>query len=387
MQEILYQFNPWWEKKFELKLFERGRYIKLITDNMNTRDIIFLIGMRRVGKTSIIYQFIEKLLEKTEASRILYISLDHPVFEGKPLLDVLTEFRKIHSISRDKKLFLFFDEIHMKKGFLTGRYKKIQVEPLNFSEYLQFKGIKTLKSESYLLEKHLEEYMKIGGMPEYVIRNDPEYIIELVDSIIYKDIVGVHSIKNPEIMKKLFLLLAERAGKRLTYNKLSNILGLSADTISQYIYFFEETYLINTVHKYSKSLNERLYAPKKIYFSDLGIRNVYTGIRDIGALAENLVFLNIKNTGEVFYYFESEKEIDFIVNNTAIEVKYKDTVSEDELKTLMLSKFKKKILISNCCLISLSLRQALFSENVLSFLEKQSVLSFHFFQQTFLILQ
>ncbi len=377
MKEVLYQFNPWWERKFETKTTNRDRYIQLISDNINTRDILFLVGMRRVGKTTIIYQFIEKLLKNIEASKILYISLDHPIFENKSLCDILTEFRKIHNITRDKKVFLFFDEIHMKKGFekelkilydienvkiiasgssslvirhkgafLTGRYKKIQVYPLNFLEYLKFREIKVLKSEQYLLEKHLEDYMKIGGMPEYVIRQDPDYILELVDSVIYKDIVGMHGVKNPDILKKLFLLLIERTGKRLTYNKLSKILGLSSDTISQYISFFEETYLINIIHKHSKSLNERIYAPKKIYLSDLGIRNVYMGMRDIGSLAENLVFLSLKDLGEVFYYFESEKEIDFIVNNNAIEVKYKDDISDDELKALKTSKFKTKILIS-----------------------------------------
>lgn len=377
MKEILYQFNPWWEGKFKVDAVEREKYRNKLLREINTRDILFLIGLRRVGKTTIMYQLIENLLKTIEKEKILYVSLDHPIFGEYSLLDILREFRKIHGLTRSQKLFLFFDEIHMKEGFerelkilydtenvkviasgssslaikhkgsfLTGRYKKISVEPADFDEFLRFRGIRIKESEMYLLERYLEDYLKTGGMPEYILRHDPEYIIELADSIVYKDIVGRYGIKNPDILKKLFLLLAERVGKKLTYNKLANILGISVDAVKQYVSYFEESFLAYAVQKYAKSLNERIYSPKKIYFADVGVRNVFTGFKDIGAVVENIVFLKLKSLGNIYYYSAGGKEIDFIVDNTAVETKYKDEITPEDLKALETAKIKKKMVIS-----------------------------------------
>lgn len=377
MREILYQFNPWWEEGFKVDAIEREKYSNKLLTEVGRKAITFIIGLRRVGKTTLMYKFIEKLLEKISKERILYISLDHPVFDDYSLMDILKEYRTIHGLPRKEKLFLFFDELHMKKGFerelkvlhdlenvkifasgsssllikhrgafLTGRYNKILVEPLDFKEFLKFKNITVRPSESYLLDKYLEEYLKTGGMPEYVLKKDSDYILGFVESIIYKDICGVYGIKNPDIIKKLFLLLAERVGKRLTYNKLANIVNLSVDTVRQYTTYLEDTFLVYTITKYAKSLNERIYSPKKVYLADNGIRTVFVGFKDIGTLAENITFLNLKKLGEVCYYLSNGKEVDFVVKDMAVEVKYKDEIEAEDLKAIRSIKQKKKILIS-----------------------------------------
>jgi predicted AAA+ superfamily ATPase len=169
-----------------------------------------------------------------------------------------------------------------------------------------------------------------------------------MDGIITKDIITRYGVRNPDILRRLLLLLAERVGKRMTYNKLSKVLGVTPDTVKQYVGYLEETYLIRTVSRHARSLNERIFSPKKVYMTDVGIKTVLTGYRDKGSLAENLVFLKLdkEEDKEIFYYHEGSREIDFVYGRTAVEVKYKDNLDERDLKPLVTSRFKKKILIT-----------------------------------------
>ena len=129
--------------------------------------------------------------------------------------------------------------------------------------------------------------MKTGGVPEYVLKQDPEYLKELVDNIINKDIANFYKVKNTGILKDLFLLLMERSGKQVSINKLSKILGTTPDSVKRYLDMFSETYLIYLVPRCGKT-NERILSPKKVCCADLGIRNLFTGFKDIGSIFETM---------------------------------------------------------------------------------------------------
>jgi uncharacterized protein len=98
---------------------------------------------------------------------------------------------------------------------------------MNFNEYLSFKNIKIPKSDSSLVPEYFEDYMKTGGIPEYVLNENIEYLKELVDDIINKDIAVYYNVKNISVLKDFFLLLMERAGKQASLNKISKILGIT----------------------------------------------------------------------------------------------------------------------------------------------------------------
>lgn len=379
MKETLYQFNPWWEdKEHKLNLFVRDRYLIKLRQYLEIKDIIFLIGIRRVGKTSLMKQLIFEILNSgINSKNILYLSCEHPKFNDFNLIEIINEYRSYFNITRDEKVYVFFDEVQLKidferdlkiiydteknikifasgssatlikdkKAYLTGRHRTLEIEPLNFEEYLIFVNKNVKISESYLYKQLFLDYLKIGGMPEYVLNNDPEYLINLIDSIIYKDIIGNYNLKNPKLIKDLFILLCERVGKPLSYTKLANILGVSVDTVSQYISYFEETFLIYIVNKYSSSLNEKVRSQKKIYIADVGLRNILVGFKDLGAIYENLVFIKIKSDSPE-YYFKDGKEVDFVLKslNTAIEAKFKEKISDLDLQNLNELDFEKKIL-------------------------------------------
>ncbi len=381
LKTIFERFNPWWEGHFRSEGIERELYLQEFLHEAEKKHITFVTGLRRVGKTTLLKQVIVKLLEQVDAKHILFLSLDHSALASSSLLDLVERYRELHGLSSKEKIFLFFDEVQYhekfeqdlkilhdhenvkifasgsnslllkdKKAFLTGRNVHRVVNPLTFAEFLLFRKLKIPAGEEQLQKKYFLEYLTLGGMPEYVLTEDPEKITSLINNIIYKDIIGKHGIKNPTKIQELFLLLCERVGKRLTYNKLANLLGIDVETVSSYISYFEETFLIYQVPRYTKTLNERIKSPKKIYIADNAFRTVFVGLKDIGALWENMIFLQLKEK-KVSYYFENDKEIDFIVelfpkHCLAVEAKWKDEISSEEKETVELAPCKEKMIAS-----------------------------------------
>lgn len=363
---VLSRFNTWWFESYQPDFIVRKKYINPLETHLNKKTITFLVGLRRVGKTTLMHQLIDILInqKKVNQKNILYVSLEHPAFKKMSLMDLVEEFRKINGLSIKEKVFLFFDEVHYKEDFMrdlkiiydhenvkvfasasnsialqdikaysTGRTQKIVIEPLDFNEYLMFKNINIKEYDSHLLYNHFEEYLFTGGMPEFVLTQDPEYIINLVEDIIYKDIVGKYKIRDISSLKDLFILLCERTGKPMTYNKIAKILNISKDTVKEYIGYFTSTYLFYLIEKEAKSLNEAKYAPKKVYIVDNGIRTVFIGEKDKGSLFENCVFQTIKKH-KPSYVQKNSVEIDFYYKQTLLEVKYRKNVETKQLNAI-----------------------------------------------------
>lgn len=380
MEELFYKANPWWETTYSFDGIGREKYLSQLENYFNNRDIVFLTGLRRVGKTSILKNFIALLIQNKniESKHIFYISLDLLALNDMSITDIIKEYKKLHKIPSAQKVILFLDEVTAKENYqqelkniydleenikiyassssasllkdknayLTGRQRIIEVLPLDFSEYLLFKNVVIKKSDSYLYESYFEEYMCDGGMPEFVLTGDINYIQNLIDNIIYKDIIAYHNIKNESVIKDFFKLLMERSGKQLSLNKMAKILSIGVDSARRYLSYFEDTYLIYTVEKYGK-LNERLNNPKKIYAGDVGLKNVVTGFRDKGAIFENLVFLKIKHL-HPSYVYEDGIELDFMTENKIlIEVKYNSVLNKNQEKLFNKTNAEKKLIIDS----------------------------------------
>jgi uncharacterized protein len=188
--------------------------------------------------------------------------------------------------------------------------------------------------------------MKTGGIPEYVLNEDIEYLKELVDDIINKDIAVYYNVKNISVLKDFFLLLMERAGKQASLNKISKILGITPDSVRRYFDMFYQSYLIYSVPRCGKT-NEKILSPKKVYAADLGIKNLFTGFRDIGSIFENYVYMKIKSLAPCYIYKEGY-EIDFLTSDhTLIEVKYNSEMDAKQKIIFKSIKCKKKVEIKN----------------------------------------
>lgn len=237
MEQLFYRYNPWWDdKNYDPNLIRREKILVSLKNYIKTKDIIILTGLRRIGKTSVMKLLIQDLIQSgVNPQRIFYISFDDYLLGKETILSVLDEYRKIHKIKFDEKLYCFFDEIayqkdyeqqlkniydnqnvkvfastsqsslfRTQKAFITGRTKTFEILPLDFDEYLIFKNTKLSKKDNHLIDKLFEEYLQIGGIPEYVLREDLEYLKELVDDIIMKDIASRYKIRETQVLKDFF---------------------------------------------------------------------------------------------------------------------------------------------------------------------------------------
>ncbi|MBI4687212.1 MAG: ATP-binding protein [Nitrospirae bacterium] len=380
MEDILYRYNPWWEGEYEPSgLIARASVSDILHKQASTKNVVFLTGLRRVGKTTLLKLFIRELIKKqlVDPKHIFYISLDDYLLTKNSIIQIVDEYRKLHRIRFKEKVFLFLDEIaykedfelqlknlydsqnvkiyassssasviKSKKPYLTGRGVVIEVLPLDFNEFLLFKNIGLSKADEHLVEKYFEDYLFTGGLPEYVLRGDIEYIKELVDDIIYKDISAFYNVRNSQALKDFFLLLMERAGKSVSINKVANIMNISPDTARRYLDMFADTFLVYLVPRCGKT-NEKILSPKKVYAADAGIRNLFTGFRDKGSLFENYIYLKIKDRNPCYIYKDGI-EIDFMTEDkTLIEVKYMSEMTQKQKSLFDEIKAEKKIIIKS----------------------------------------
>jgi len=374
MEEIIARYNPWWESQAKFGYKKRGIAEELLK-TADSNFITVITGLRRAGKTTLMRMIIEEMIKRgTDSGKILYLSLDNVGLMEKSLPELVEIFRKMKSLKFRDKIYLFFDEISYRKNYeieaknlfdmgnvklfissssasilksktpyLTGRTKTFIVEPLDFKEFLDFRNISIGREDSHLYEKYFENYLEIGGMPEYVLNEDETMMSELIMQILYKDIIAPNDIREHKTVVELFRLLCERVGKPVTYNKLASVLRTTPDSIKKYISLFEEVYLFYSIEKCAPSLNERIYSPKKIYIGDIGLRNVTTGFKDKGSAYENLVFLKVKNHNPR-YCLQNGAEIDFAFGDTLIEAKYGREMNEKQKELFNNLKYRKKLL-------------------------------------------
>jgi len=377
MEELYYAFNPWWEGKSFDSGIVREEYLEKI--DLRRKQIEVVIGSRRIGKTTFIKQIIRQQIERGfPNNQLLYLALDHPQLSRVSISEHLKSFRKIFMHSRNQKLLLFLDEIQespnwetelksiydlenvkiicsgstsslikSQGGKLTGRQIVTTIYPLSFKEFLSFKKIKLSRAEDYKYERMVEEYLQTGGYPENVLLPSEEYLQNLLDDIIARDLIWLFPIKKPSVLKDLLLLLASSVGSRTSFNKLSNVLDISVDTVKEYIGYFETVFLVRSMEKWSPSYTNRIYAAKKIYLLDTGIKTLLTGKRDLGAKAENAVFLYFLRKNEACgYYAESQREVDFVIGDfkkpLPVEVKYSSGFDWQDRKFLGIKLFLRR---------------------------------------------
>ncbi|MEA3497342.1 MAG: ATP-binding protein [Bacteroidota bacterium] len=380
MENILYRYNPWWENDFNSEyLIEREGLVSSLINEFGNNQIVILTGLRRVGKTSMLKLIIKKLIESNyNPKQIFYLSMDEYLLKDSNILEIIEAYRKLQKLKTKEKIYLFLDEITFKKDFeiqlknlydnqnvkifasssnsailedkkamLTGRTINYEILPLTYNEYLIFKKINIKKTDNHLHESYFLEYLKTGGIPEFVLTDNFEYLKNLINDIIYKDIAAIHNVRDISILQDFFLLLMERTGKKLSINKIASILSISSDTAHRYLNYFSRTYLIHLVKKAGKT-NERILSANKIYAADIGIRNYFTGFRDKGSIFENYVFLRIKHLNPSYIY-KNKIEIDFITENkTLIEAKFhKEKLSDKQQKLFDETDANKKYIVRN----------------------------------------
>ncbi len=362
-EKLMWRMNPWWQDGSvpeSLRGISRPAYLESIKKFFSTDLALVLTGVRRSGKTTILYQLISEMLKDTDSRKILYLQLDHPELFKATIGELVEIFRAIHGIASDEDIYLFFDEAHMSPDWalwvktlydsghvrivvsgsssallsagsmthLTGRHLTVTVYPLSFREFLEFRGVKVRKGDERIYNKHLEDYLRTGGFPRVVLEENPilreRILLEYFDDIIFRDVVSVYKVRDLSSLRSAALLLLHSIGQPLSINKMKNLLGISLSTAREYVSMLESSYLFFSVPFSSGKVNERVYNPKKYYAIDTGLVNALASRATAGSLAENAVAVSMKRGGGEFGYWKDVVEVDFITGSTAVEVKYKN---------------------------------------------------------------
>lgn len=216
---------------------------------------------------------------------------------------------------------------------LTGRYVQLEIYPYSFSEYA---GSFSSKDKGAML-KLFSNYLEFGGIPVVSKTHSMEYLQSLYTSILYRDIIARHKIRDERPIKELVLYLASHVGKEQSYSGLAKVLGLgSATTVAEYCNHLKNSYLCFPVSRYSHSVKAQILSNKKFYFIDHSLTR-YLGFHfseDRGRLLENIVFIELKRLGVEIYYHKDKKECDFVLRRGAkIMMAIQVTVSMAQIKT------------------------------------------------------
>lgn len=297
-----------------------------------SNQVVIVTGIRRCGKSTILLKTIGA---KTKS---LYISFEDPRLEGFSLED----FMKIETLGKAKnRISYIFDEIQNIPGWekyirsahdrgipiyisgsnasllsrelgtrLTGRYKQFELFPFSYPEYLDYTGNKQGASA-------LQSYLSEGGFPEYLRDKDSDYLRQLLNDIIIRDIVVRRKIRNEQNIIRLAIHLLSNVGKEYSYNKLSRMLEISSvrSTID-YCDYLKESYILDFLPMYSPSIRKQIANPKKAYSSDNGLTkaNSLSFSEDWGRMLENAVFQHLRRTHTNLMYYKSQNsECDFLV--------------------------------------------------------------------------
>jgi predicted AAA+ superfamily ATPase len=362
MEETYYAMNPWWEGRTPEIGIPRPQYLSQLRTALSRKQVDLVMGGRRVGKTTLVKQFVVQCLKDGLSPRdVLYLALDHPRLAGIPLSEHLRSFRSLFRHERAKKLWLFLDEVQESQaweselkaiydlenakvvctgstaallssqgGKLTGRQAVLTVYPLDFREFLGFRNLKFSRAEDYRFVAAAEEYLQTGGYPEQVLQPSDAYLAQLLQDIVARDLVRLGRVRRPEMIQDLVRLVAAGCGARTSYNRISGALGVTVDTVKDYLSYLSEAFLVRPLQKWTTSHTERVYAQRKVYLLDSGLKSLLTGRGDLGAKAEMAVFADFVRRGtSCGYYAESEREVDFVLGSphtpAAVEVKYKNT--------------------------------------------------------------
>ena len=167
-----------------------------------------------------------------------------------------------------------------------------------------------------MILRHFSNYLKNGGIPEYVEFEKTEYLKDLLEGILYRDVIVRYKIQDEKALRETVYYLASNIGKEFSYTNLAKTVGVSSPhTIGNYCDYLEECYLYFFVCRYSHSLQKQIQSNKKCYMIDTALIRT-TGFRvkrRPGRLLENVVFLHLRMLSKEIYFHKEKKECDFLV--------------------------------------------------------------------------
>lgn len=372
--------NPWWTtgktsphiQEFNKRAYF-GLFLPLVTEKI--RRAVVLMGPRRVGKTVMLHQCIQHLIDsKQEPRKICYISIENPYFHNIPLERLFELARKASGFSDYTGWFVVFDEIQYLKNWEVhlkslvdsypetkfmasgsaaaalrlksnesgaGRFTEFMLPPLSFFEYIYLTGNEKLihtrkeykgiirdasdirSSDIKELNKHFIDYINFGGFPEVVLNetlkeNPYRYIqSDIVDKVLLRDLPSLYGIEDVQELNSFFSFIAYNSGNEFSYESMTRLSGVDKITIKKYLTFLEAAFLIKVVHRVDNNAKRFKRANFfKIYLTNPALRSglfspITTTDDAIGNMVETAVFSQWPIT-QLFYARWNDGEVDMV---------------------------------------------------------------------------
>jgi len=390
-------------------MINRDKYLNLLISKKWNGMVKVVTGIRRCGKSYLLFEIFKKHLLDSgiEKDQIIEVILDDIEFEELHDRRKLNDYIKAKIID-DRQYYVLLDEIQLVDGFesvlngllrnsnvdcyvtgsnskflssdiiteFRGRGDEIRVHPLSYAEfYSAFEGDKT---------KAYDEYSLYGGMPALINRKLHEekssYLKNLVDNVYLKDIVERNNLKNDtKILGELLAVISSAIGSLTNPTKLEKVydsiahIKLNRLTISNYLDYFVDSFLINKVQRYDIKGKAYIESPYKYYFEDIGLRNVRINFRqnEPTHTMENIIYNELiirgysVDVGIVVFNFKDENnksqrkqyEVDFICNkgNNRYYIQSAYALNniekgEQEIRGLLKinDSFKKVVIVKDC---------------------------------------
>jgi predicted AAA+ superfamily ATPase len=327
-----------------------------------TNNATVVTGFRRVGKTYLLYEAIEKLLGTNSREDVIYINFEDERITS-PTTDLLTDLiPEAQAVFGKKPKYLFLDELQLVPNWskwvrrvldtesiqifvtgssskmgsselpteLRGRAWEIKVNPLTFAEFLRFKkvdvnfeGIGFIRDEMARFRFLFDEYLTFGALPAVVLSSQEkkqELLQSYFQTVVQRDIAERHKIDNDTALRTLLKLLLNSS--YITVSKLANSLKsmeipIGKSTVNNYLSYIKDSYFMNELYIYNPAVINQLQYPRKAYFVDTGFMTALSTkfSKNTGRLFENVVYRKLADVNETMYYYKDDKgnEVDFAV--------------------------------------------------------------------------
>ncbi len=417
--------NPWWDPPHQIEDFYREMtprayfemFFPLVKDT-SVRRAVLLMGPRRVGKTVLIHQAIGRLIAGgVPPTAIGYVSVDHPLYNGLGLEELLDHAREANGVDPAEPFFIFFDEIqylrewevHLKtlvdshrnvKAIASGsaaaalrrksresgagRFTDFLLPPLTFYEYLELLGQGSVVSlmggklkvgNLKAFNQQFIDYMNFGGYPEVIfseqIKSDPGRFIrsDVIDKVLLRDLPSLYGIQDIQELNSLFTMLAYNTGNEVSLDGLSQNAGIAKNTIKRYIEYLEAAFLIKTIHRVDYSAKRFKRANFfKVYLANPCMRSalfsqVDSNDESMGHLVETAIFSQLfhQDVSRLHYARWKDGEVDLVqlsekdlAPNWVVEIKWSDAYEADPRKLSSLLRFCKRNGIPQAIVTTLS---------------------------------
>lgn len=379
-----------------------------IKDHLQDKEITLITGPRQAGKTTLMKQLEGDLRAKGEKTLFLDLDIDRdrPFFASQDSL-----IQRIQYEIGKEKGYVFIDEIQRKenaglflKGIydmqlpykfivsgsgslelkekihesLAGRKRVFELPTLSFEELVAFKTDYNYTNPDGTLKEpatffaiygkkalfYLEEYLNFGGYPRVVLETEISKkqvaIDEIYRSYLEKDISVLLNIRKTESLTQLVRILAFQAGNLINISELSNTLGLAMQTVKNYLWYLEKTFIVERISPYFKNIRKEITKSQTYYFVDLGFKNYAANQfgnalgATVGFLFENFVYGVLKEgiylspTTIHFWRSKDKAEVDFVIDAVSeiipVEVKYTNLKKPEMSRSFksFLTKYKPK---------------------------------------------